>query len=396
MNIVSSSGRLMVYGDDVETFDKLPVDAYKVGFNELIGFYLEKRQRFDPKEKKIYGNTREKVKKTLDSFEACDRNFGVMLSGRKGVGKTLFAKLLSHDAMERGYPVITVDRGFNGVEGFLEDITQECVVIFDEFDKNFGDGYDDEDDSDTSKQDSLLSMFDGLDGGKKLFVITYNEEYAVSDYLVNRPGRMHYHFSIGSLSAKDVEEYLSDNVKEEYSGGIQFVVGMSAMIPMTYDILKAIAFELNRGYSVEETLEDLNISKERVGYEITYTLKSGKTFTDTGYSDLFSRWGKYSIFRLCANPDDYGESDEYITVIFSFNNSKLDGKRVIIDGKSFKIKNCSVNMLDKQSGKFVRVKKENGGDDKEIKSLYNGELSVTLTDDRDGFYDIGAIRSMMA
>lgn len=53
-------------------------------------------------------------------------------------------------------------------------------------------------------------------------------------------------------------------------------------------------------------------------------------------------------------------------------------------------------MLDKQSGKFVRVKKENGGDDKEIKSLYNGELSVTLTDDRDGFYDIGAIRSMMA
>lgn len=396
MNIVSSSGRLMVYGDDVETFDKLPVDAYKVGFNELIGFYLEKRQRFDPKEKKIYGNTREKVKKTLDSFEAYDRNFGVMLSGRKGVGKTLFAKLLSHDAMERGYPVITVDRGFNGVEGFLEDITQECVVIFDEFDKNFGDGYDDEDDSDTSKQDSLLSMFDGLDGGKKLFVITYNEEYAVSDYLVNRPGRMHYHFSIGSLSAKDVEEYLSDNVKEEYSGGIQFVVGMSAMIPMTYDILKAIAFELNRGYSVEETLEDLNISKERVGYEITYTLKSGKAFTDTGYSDLFSRWGKYSTFRLYANPDDYGESDEYITVIFSFNNSKLDGKRVIIDGKSFKIKNCSVNMLDKHSGKFVRVKKENGGDDKEIKSLYNGELSVTLTDDRDGFYDIGAIRSMMA
>lgn len=396
MNIVSSSGRFMVYGDDVETFDKLPVDAYKVGFNELIGFYLEKRQRFDPKEKKIYGNTREKVKKTLDSFEAYDRNFGVMLSGRKGVGKTLFAKLLSHDAMERGYPVITVDRGFNGVEGFLEDITQECVVIFDEFDKNFGDGYDDEDDSDTSKQDSLLSMFDGLDGGKKLFVITYNEEYAVSDYLVNRPGRMHYHFSIGSLSAKDVEEYLSDNVKEEYSGGIQFVVGMSAMIPMTYDILKAIAFELNRGYSVEETLEDLNISKERVGYEITYTLKSGKVFTDTGYSDLFSRWGKYSTFRLYANPDDYGESDEYITVIFSFNNSKLDGKRVIIDDKSFKIKNCSVNMLDKHSGKFVRVKKENGGDDKEIKSLYNGELSVTLTDDRDGFYDIGAIRSMMA
>lgn len=396
MNIVRSSGRLMVYGDDVETFDKLPVDAYKVGFNELIGFYLEKRQRFDPKEKKIYGNTREKVKKTLDSFEAYDRNFGVMLSGRKGVGKTLFAKLLSHDAMERGYPVITVDRGFNGVEGFLEDITQECVVIFDEFDKNFGDRYDDEDAFDASKQDSLLSMFDGLDGGKKLFVITYNEEYAVSDYLVNRPGRMHYHFSIGSLSAKDVEEYLSDNVKEEYSGGIQFVVGMSAMIPMTYDILKAIAFELNRGYSVEETLEDLNISKERVDYEITYTLKSGKVFTDTGYSGLFSRWGEYSIARLCANPDDYGESDEYITVIFSLNNSKLDGNRLIIDGKSFKIKNCSVNMLDKQSGKFVRVKKENGGDDKEIKSLYNGELSVTLTDDRDGFYDIGAIRSMMA
>ena len=40
----------------------------------------------------------------------------------------------------------------------------------------------------------MLSLFDGLDNGKKLFVITCNEVERLNAYLLNRPGRFHYHF----------------------------------------------------------------------------------------------------------------------------------------------------------------------------------------------------------
>lgn len=90
------------------------------------------------KEKKIYGNSKDRVDKVLKSFKIADRNFGIILSGQKGIGKSLFAKMLAEAALKDGYPVLTVGAYVLGINEFLSSIDQEVVVIFDEFEKNCG------------------------------------------------------------------------------------------------------------------------------------------------------------------------------------------------------------------------------------------------------------------
>ena len=51
-------------------------------------------------------------------------------------------------------------------------------------------------------------------------------------------------------------------MKPEYHHVIKKLIGFSLNVDLTYDVLRAIAFELNMGYSFEDTLMDLNISKE--------------------------------------------------------------------------------------------------------------------------------------
>lgn len=78
-----------------------------------------------------------KVNKILNSFQHFNRNLGVLLSGDKGIGKSLFVKLLALKAMEQGIPVITINNGYDGLTTFIDSIRQEVLIIFDEFNKNY-------------------------------------------------------------------------------------------------------------------------------------------------------------------------------------------------------------------------------------------------------------------
>ena len=93
----------------------------------------------------------------------------------------------------------------------------------------------------------------------KLFVITCNETSLLNDYIKNRPGRFHYHFNLDILKNESIREYLLDNLNNPTEDVIAKVVNLSIVTPLTYDMLRAISFELNQGYDLEETLEDLNI-----------------------------------------------------------------------------------------------------------------------------------------
>lgn len=102
MRVISSGNTYEVFDDSLKTYDKFPVQTYVVRFSKFKGFYLEKYMDIEIKEDKIYGVHMEKVEKVLRSFEKFDRNLGVILSGDKGIGKSLFAKLLSIEAVNRG------------------------------------------------------------------------------------------------------------------------------------------------------------------------------------------------------------------------------------------------------------------------------------------------------
>lgn len=101
MNVVHSGDTFQIYGDALKTYDALPAGTYEVGFNKFSGFFLTSHNDLVVSEGKVYGCSEKKVQKVLHSFSKVDRNFGVILSGRKGIGKSLFARLLAVHAKER-------------------------------------------------------------------------------------------------------------------------------------------------------------------------------------------------------------------------------------------------------------------------------------------------------
>ena len=334
MNIVSSGGRYQIYGDELRTYDKLPAGSYEVEFNPMSGFSLSSRTDLEVKEEKIYGDRYKKVEKALRSFEATDRNFGIILSGKKGIGKSLFAKMIATESTKRGYPVIVVSRAISGIAGFISSIEQEAVVIFDEFDKTFSNGRsDDDDDEGSSIQDELLPLFDGIDSGKKMFVITCNELYKISTYFKNRPGRFHYHFNLGNPSVDEIREYLTDKLKPEFYSQIDGVIRLSAVSDVNYDILRALAFELNQGYSLEECLEDMNITREDdIRLKASVTLSDGSNYT-----------GDFNV-------DIYDETDFTRTELVSREINKSGGRdyiRICVPSTSVSVSNDGSIIVDK-------------------------------------------------
>lgn len=276
-----------IFNETMKTYDQLPVQAYVVRYSQNEGFTLQKYSDIEIKESKIYGVHLPKVKKVLDSFELFDRNLGVILSGDKGIGKSLFAKLLAVEAMKKGLPLIIIDEFVPGIAAFLEMIEQEVVVLFDEFDKTFCDG---DPVSPVSPQTSMLSLFDGVAGGKKLFVITCNELRGLNEYLINRPGRFHYHFRFEYPTGEEIREYLQDKIPEEQYPEIPNVIAFSKKVKLNYDCLRAVAFELSRGLQFKDAISDLNIlNTGSVKYNVTLLFKSGMMATSKNVSlDLFS------------------------------------------------------------------------------------------------------------
>lgn len=256
MNVVNSGDIFQIYGDAIKTYNQLPAETYELRFSKNSGFFLAAHNDLTVNEEKIYGSIPTKVEKVLRSFRLADRNFGVILSGRKGAGKSLFARQLAVKAKENQIPLIIVSGYIPGIAGFISSIEQEVIVLFDEFEKTFAEQ------DDHSPQEEMLPLFDGIDGGKKLFVVTCNETNKLNTYLLNRPGRFHYHFIINSPNADEIRDYMTDKLLPQYHDSIQETINLSMTMNLTYDILRAVVFELNNGYSLQETLLDLNISKE--------------------------------------------------------------------------------------------------------------------------------------
>ena len=285
MNIVNAGARYQVYGEDVQTFKTLPVATYSVGFHPQMGFWLNKHNDLAVNEETVYGDHARRAQKILKSFAASERNFGVILSGKKGIGKSLLARMVANESIKQDMPVIIVDAAIPGISNFLSSIRQEVTIIFDEFEKTFSRN------DDGDPQVEMLSLFDGIDNGKKLFVITCNDPRQLNEFLINRPGRFHYHFEIGYPSADEVRAYMSDKLGTGWDEDIEKVVKLSQMADITFDCLRAIAFDLKQGYPLEETLMDLNINYERdTAFDITVRLSNG--WTNTAYFkriDLYSR-----------------------------------------------------------------------------------------------------------
>ena len=285
MRVVNTGNTFKIYDNSLQTFNSLPAQAYVVRFDKMSGFFLEKYSDIAVTEK-VYGVHREKVDKVMSSFRLFGRNLGVILSGAKGIGKSLCAKMLAQRAVEEGYPLIVVNTYIPGIADYLTSIEQEVVILFDEFDKTFSSG---SRDNMNDPQSEMLTLFDGLSQGKKMFVVTCNELNNLNNYLVNRPGRFHYHFRFDYPTSEEIREYLQDKISEQYYKEIDKVIAFSRKIELNYDCLRAIGFELSCGLSFENAIKDLNIiNLSREKYTLMLFFKDGtKVNLRECYVDMF-------------------------------------------------------------------------------------------------------------
>ncbi|MCM1232403.1 MAG: AAA family ATPase [Ruminococcus flavefaciens] len=277
-----------IFDDSLRVYEQLPAQSYVVRCSERRGFYLSKYVEMGVTESKVYGVHEEKVNKVLTAFEEMNRSLGVILSGDKGIGKSLFAKMLAVSAIANNIPVIVVDKYINGIASYIESIEQEVMILFDEFDKTFGEVR--AKDGESSPQTDLLTLFDGLSGGKKLFVVTCNELRKLNEYLINRPGRFHYHFRFEYPSAQEIRQYLHDKLNESYYEEINDVVAFAGKVSLNYDCLRSIAFELNHGLAFTDAIRDLNIiNTEAETYRVTMRYANGLVVSNKAVKlDLFS------------------------------------------------------------------------------------------------------------
>lgn len=347
MNIVNSGGKYNVYGSSIQTYDKLPANTYQVCFNDREGFYLIAHSDLNVTEK-VYGSCLEKIDKTLKSFAAMSRNMGVILSGPKGSGKSVFARMLAVKAHEIGLPVLLVTEAMGGLSGFISSIQQECIVIFDEFEKVFNmDTH-----SGESIQHELLSLFDGLDNGKKLYIITCNNTRGLSSYMLNRPGRFHYHFIVSGPDDEAVREYMQDHLNPEAQQYVEDVVELARNIECTYDILRAISFELNQGYSMQEAMADLNVEEDaNVNFTITIHFANGQCAVseEPGVNVSLHSYrceDFLAAFTNPGNPEKHGRPSDTLRFAFLTQNIYFDGGAYHIDPdkltfcRIYELENC--------------------------------------------------------
>ena len=344
MNVITTGSVVSIFSDDDAIITKdIPVGYYDVCFTKSRGAFLQKREPIVIKEK-IYGAAPIKAKKAINAYKSANRSLGVILSGNKGIGKSISLGLVAQEAMNIGLPVLVCNENIPGLVSFLSSITQEVLVVFDEFEKNFKDFNDpDDDETGPSAQEGLLSMFDGIDSTKKLFLITVNSVYRLSDYMLNRPGRFHYHFKLKNPSPQEIEEYMHDNLNNCTDELISRIVKFSTVADVTYDWLRAIAFELNLGSTLEEAIEDLNISASTPrDFVLEITIK--------GFKYNASPSINFSNEYLYVNPRcDYKPSgDKYIQV-------RIPVSGIVIESSNISVKKDSVEMIDEQTGEWIKV-----------------------------------------
>ena len=280
-------GEWQVVSDHLTVEKKLPPLTYTVRFKEEKGFYLKEEPALNVSEK-MYGHMVDNIQTMVDSFNESNRSMGCIFSGDKGLGKSMAMRYLAHKMNEMKLPIIIVDKYYAAIARFLMSITCDAVIIFDEFDKTFGpsiqeDGnYRYKEDAKFDKQNELLSLFDGLSSNKFFFVVTCNSLYKVSDFLLDRPGRFHYHIRFGYPTRAEVTEYLQDNLKPEYQSGITNIVNFCDANQVNYDGIRSICFELNLGRDFNTVIKILNIDQNKMlKFNITVKLSNKQEYQGT-------------------------------------------------------------------------------------------------------------------
>jgi len=261
--------KFMLNGPDVsvlklnedQLLDDLPARIYAVQHNPFTGYYLTTVKDELEIPSRIYGSTVARADKCIKAYNERSMSTGILLTGDKGTGKTLLMSVLANKAVnELGLPVVLVKEAFGGSDfiTFIETMG-ECVLVFDEFGKMYkSDARHSNNDSDVP-QTALLSLMDGVDKTKRMFILAENSQIDINEFMLNRPSRIYYHFKYKKLDEASVTGYCKDNAVD--TNTVKDIVDLARRSKIfSFDMLQSIIEEhLRFDCTIDEAVADLNI-----------------------------------------------------------------------------------------------------------------------------------------
>lgn len=244
-----SERKFLIEGEFVSTSnsfilrDELEPRAYEL-FKSMSGYRLRYKSDIIIPEK-LYDFENTFIDHVLNSWEINKGTMGIMLSGIKGIGKSLTAIRI---ALGTNLPIIFLDKytvDSNSLD-YLESLKTDLVIVIDEFDKILPISQNNKMTLDTTQDDLLHRLDPGYDKENNyMYLFTSNHLHSINTFLLNRPSRIRY-----LRLYEEMDKDLIINIIEDHLEIPKF----------KYDLLENIG---SKGLNVDvllKIIEEINIS----------------------------------------------------------------------------------------------------------------------------------------
>lgn len=290
--------------------DQLPAGVYEFYYTETMSGkdygFVRICDQFTIPSTVVHQN--DELNRVLNSYTSLNKSLGALFSGIGGTGKTLLCKRIANECIRvLNMPVVFItEKNAEHIYLMLECLTTPTVFIFDEFEKMYqnSNGYGPKT---SGEQDKFLSILDGMELEKHLFLITINETNKMNEYLLNRPSRIRYHFNFKTIPTKIVEEIVNKQylpLIEEYKEELITLFTDHVNKP-TYDVLFEMINECNlyKEKSPFELVQTMNIqlteysvikARMRFDYDLQLTDEEREKYKDI-LKGMRLRWGEDRI-----------------------------------------------------------------------------------------------------
>lgn len=323
--------------------DKLPIGVYRLGASMELGLFLEELESKFTFHHKLYNVQDEFIKRVVKTFQVTKSNLGILLHGTKGTGKTVAAKQICNELQ---LPVIIVPALYEGLPSYINGLTQSCVIFIDEYEKIYAD-YANE------KSPNLLSVMDGVlnNTNPMVFLLTTNK-LMVSEYLLNRPGRIRYKLGFEDLTLPVITQIVNDSLQRKHlkKEVIQFCANLQHI---TIDIVLAVVTEVNIHNEVPDNFRKIfNVQVRSEEYDIYEVIKD---------KDVLIRSGGYIYPGIGYNASD---PESAVGKYFELNSTYFGLITKVLEDGTFEVKK-DVNSnarywKDKQKTKILRIRRYTG------------------------------------